>query len=197
MLTLLRLRSVLDAGDVPPVVLDFDDAEGSAIFTVCDALLGDENDAKHTILSGLLSGEGDLNGVSCKFLNSPRLRDHSIPALVARLLSIVQSFLNPPREPTPLPTEPTEATEPTEPEHVEAEAVPVDEPVSGIPGSLSVPSSFHFMQASELETPAFEDNAERVEKSDIEPNGASEEHVQDVPVEPVQVGVFVPFARYA
>lgn len=70
MLTLLRLRSVLAAGDVPPVALDFDESEGSAIFTVCDTLLEEENDTKHTILSGLLSGEGDVNGVSGKFSGS-------------------------------------------------------------------------------------------------------------------------------
>ena len=167
------------------MVLDFDDSEGSAIFTACDALLGEENDTKHTILSGLLSGEGDLNGVSCKLFWVIRSRDYSTLAPVTRLLSIVQSFLNPPREPTPLPTES---------EHVETEAAPVDEPVSGIPGSLNVSSSFHFMQASELETPAFQNNAEWVEKPDAEPNGASEEQVQvveDVSIEPVEVSIHI------
>lgn len=57
---------MLATGDVPPVVLDFDESEGSAIFTACDALLGEENDTKNAVLSGLLSGKGDLNGVSCK-----------------------------------------------------------------------------------------------------------------------------------
>lgn len=101
----------------------------------------------------------------------------------------MESFLNPPREPTPLPTEP---------EHVESEAAPADEPadepVSGIPGSLSVSSSFHFMQASELEAPAFENNAEWVEKSDVEPNDTSEEQAQvtrDVSIEPVEVSVYI------
>lgn len=57
---------MLATGDVPPVALDFDHSESSTIFTVCDALLGEENDTKSTILSGLLSGKGDLDGVSCK-----------------------------------------------------------------------------------------------------------------------------------
>ncbi|KAG6378052.1 hypothetical protein JVT61DRAFT_13733 [Boletus reticuloceps] len=165
MLTLLRLRSVFANGDALPVVLDFDDTEGSAIFTACDALLSDESDVKNTILSSFLSGEGDLNGVS-----------------YTRLLSIVQSFLNPPREPTPLPAE-------SEPVEAEAEAEPVDEPVAGIPGSLSVSSSFHFMQASELETPAFENKAEWVEKPDEELNGASEEQpqvIESATIEPVE-----------
>lgn len=49
------------------MVLDFDDNEGTAIFTACDALLGEDNVIKNTILSGFLSGEGDLNGVSCEY----------------------------------------------------------------------------------------------------------------------------------
>ncbi|KAF8135572.1 hypothetical protein EV363DRAFT_1159232 [Boletus edulis] len=165
MLTLLRLRSVFANGDPLPVVLDIDDTEGSAIFTACDALLSEDSDMKNTILSSFLSGEGDLNGVS-----------HT------RLLTIVQSFLNPPREPTPLPAE-------SEPVEAEGEAEPVDEPVAGIPGSLSVSSSFHFMQASELETPAFENKAEWVEKPDEEPNGAFEEQpqvIESATVEPVE-----------
>lgn len=50
------------------------------------------------------------------------------------------------------------------------------------------------MQASELETPAFENNAEWVEKSEVETNGASEEHPQVVengPIEPVEVSIHV------
>lgn len=104
------------------------------------------------------------------------------------MLSFAQSFLNPPREPTPLPTEP----EP-EPEPVETEAAPVDEPVAGIPGSLNVSSSFHFMQASELETPAPENNPEWVEKPEVAPNGASEEQpqaVENVSIEPVEVSMY-------
>ncbi|KAF8552515.1 hypothetical protein OG21DRAFT_1477706 [Imleria badia] len=165
-LTLLRLRSVFASGDVPPVALEFDDGEGSAIFTACDALLGEDTDLKNTTLSGFLSGEGDLNGVS-----------------YTRMLSIVQSFLNPPREPTPLPAEP-------EREPVETEVTPVDEPVAGIPGSSNASSSFHFMQASELETPTFENSTEWVEKPEEEdPNGVPEEQpqvVENVSVEPVE-----------
>lgn len=73
---------------------------------------------------------------------------------------------------------------------------PVDEPVSGIPGSLNVSSSFHFMQASELETletPSFENNAEWVERPEEEPNGLSEEQpqvVENVSIEPVEVSIY-------
>lgn len=170
------------------MVLDFDESEGSAIFTACDALLGEENDTKNTILSAFLSGEGDLNGVSCKSVQLPSY-DRLTPAPDTRLLSIVQSFLNPPREPTPLPAEP----EPLETE-AEAAAEPVDEPVAGVPGSLNVSSSFLFVQASELETSTFENTAEWVEKSDEELNGVTEEQtqvVENVSIEPVEVCIHI------
>ncbi|KAF9227464.1 hypothetical protein BS17DRAFT_695297 [Gyrodon lividus] len=167
-LTLLRLRSMLAAGGALPVVLDFDDMEGSVICTACDALLGEENDTKHAVLSGLLSGEGEVHGVS-----------------YIRLLDIIQSFRNPPRDPTPLPTEPEPA--------VEAEIAVVDEPVVGVPGTLSVSGSFHFMQASELETPTFENTAEWVEKTDAEPEDdvpeAQSNGIEGAPIEPAEVSV--------
>lgn len=80
----------------------------------------------------------------------------------------MQSFLNPPREPTPLPAEPDAATEaasePSSNSHTESQ------PIAGIPTTsiLSGTGSFHFMQASELETADFENTAEWVEKSEIE-----------------------------
>ncbi|KIK90800.1 hypothetical protein PAXRUDRAFT_831373 [Paxillus rubicundulus Ve08.2h10] len=161
-LTLLRLRSVLATGGSLSVVLDLDDTEGSAIFTACDALLGEENDTRWDILSGLLSGEGELHGVS-----------------YTRLLDIVQSFCDPPRDPTPLPIE----------QAVEAEVVAIDDPVAGVPETLSVSGSFHFMQASELETSTFEHTAEWVEKTDAEPDGVPEDQLnglEDAPAEPAE-----------
>lgn len=68
----------------------------------------------------------------------------------------------------------------------------MDEPVAGIPGSLNVSSSFDFLQASELETPAFENSAEWVEQPDEEPNDVSEEQpqvVENVSIEPVEVSI--------
>ncbi|KIK31818.1 hypothetical protein CY34DRAFT_19538 [Suillus luteus UH-Slu-Lm8-n1] len=133
------------------VPLDFNEAEEEAIFSVCSTLITKESEFKQAILSGLLSGQGDFTGVS-----------------YARLLNIVQSFLNPPREPTLFPAEPDAATEvasgPSSNSHTESQ------PIAGIPtaSSLSGTGNFHFMQASELETTDFENTAEGVEKSDIE-----------------------------
>ncbi|KAG2339768.1 hypothetical protein BDR05DRAFT_991887 [Suillus weaverae] len=165
-LSLIRLHTCLSNRQPLPVVLDFNDAEGEAIFSVCSTLVNEESEFKQTILSGLLSGQGDFNGVS-----------------YARLLDIVQSFLNPPREPTPLPAEPDAATEvasePSSNSHTESQ------PIAGIPtaSSLSGTGSFHFMQASELETADFENTAEWVEKSEIEltQNGVLE-HEEPTPL---------------
>lgn len=110
------------------------------------------------------------------------------------MLSIAQSFVNPPRDPTPLPAEPEQVETETETEtEAEAEPAPVDEPVAGIPDSLNgASSSFRFMQASELETASFENSAEWVDKSDAEPNDGSDEqpHVAEIAsVEPVEVSI--------
>ncbi|KAG0703238.1 hypothetical protein DFH29DRAFT_829375, partial [Suillus ampliporus] len=165
-LSLIRLHTCLSNRQPLPVVLDFNDTEGEAIFSVCSTLLSEESESKQAAVSGLLSGQGAFNGIS-----------------YARLLDIVQSFLNPPREPTPLPAEPDATTEvssePSSPSHTESQ------PLAGIPpasGSLSGTGSFHFMQASELETADFENTAEWVEKSEIEltQNGVLE-HAEPTP----------------
>ncbi|KAG1861611.1 hypothetical protein DFJ58DRAFT_777566 [Suillus subalutaceus] len=178
-LSLIRLHACLSNRQPLPVVLDFDEAEGEAIFSVCSTLLTEESESKQAILSGLLSGQGDFNGVS-----------------YARLLDIVQSFLNPPREPTPLPAEPdavTEvASEPSSNSHTESQ------PIAGIPtaSSLSGTGSFHFMQASELESANdLDDTAEWVEKSEVEvtQNGVLEHEeptpsaaeVDGIPAQPI------------
>ncbi|KAG1742917.1 hypothetical protein EDB19DRAFT_1700850 [Suillus lakei] len=150
-LSLIRLHTCLSNRQPLPVVLDFNDAEGEAIFSVCSTLITEESEFKQAMLSGLLSGQGDFNGVS-----------------YVRLLDIVQSFLNPPREPTPLPAEPDTATEVASEPSSNSRAE--SQPIAGIPtaSSLSGTGSFHFMQASELETADFENTAEWVEKSEIE-----------------------------
>ncbi|KAI6134455.1 hypothetical protein EDD17DRAFT_1642568 [Pisolithus thermaeus] len=142
-LTLLRLRSVISSGGPLPSVPDFDDAEASALFNACDTLVGEESDTKQAMVSGLLTGQGEINNVT-----------------YARLLDVAHLFLAAHQEPTPLPEpEPEpEAEAECEPEVVTT-SVP-DVPVSGVPGSLSLSGSFSFVQASELETS--EANAEWV-----------------------------------
>ncbi|KAG1807659.1 uncharacterized protein BJ212DRAFT_1386334 [Suillus subaureus] len=165
-LSLIRLHTCLSNRQPLPVVLDFDEAEGEAIFSVCSTLITEESELKQAILAGLLSGQGDFNGVS-----------------YARLLDIVQSFLNPPREPTPLPVEPDAATEVAS-EH-SSNSPTESQPTASFPtaSSLSGTGSFHFMQASELESADDSENtAEWVEKSEVEvtQNGVLE-HEESAP----------------
>lgn len=84
----------------------------------------------------------------------------------ARLLEITHLLLNPPRVPTPVHEEPVE-----EPKEVSASLDSIvdsesDVAVAGVPEVIPTSGSFHFMQASELETPSFEDSAEWVERAD-------------------------------
>ncbi|OJA14501.1 hypothetical protein AZE42_04457 [Rhizopogon vesiculosus] len=163
-LSLIRLHACLSNRQPLPVVLDFNDAEGEAIFSVCSALINEESEVKEAAVSGLLSGQGTFNDVS-----------------YARLLDIVQSFLNPPREPTPLPVEP-DTTEVASSEHA-SNSHSESQALAGIPTtSGSGTGSFHFMQASELEATDFEKTAEWVEKSEIEltQNGIPE-HIEPAP----------------
>lgn len=153
-LTLLRLRSVISSGGPLPPVPDFDDAEASAIFKACDTLVGEESDTKQAMVSGLLTGQGEIDNVT-----------------YARLFDVAHLFLAAQQEPTPLPEPEPEPEPECEPEVV-TPSVP-DGPVSGVPGTLSLSGSFSFVQASELETS--DANAELVNKMDTpELNGVYE-----------------------
>lgn len=182
-LTLLRIRSLLSAGNPLPAALGFDEVEGSVIFTTCEILVGEECDSKQALISGLLTGQGEIDGVACKTVYFHHWSTFKPLPLDTRLFEVVQSFLNPRREPTPLP-DPTPDTPEAE---VEAEAAvdsAPDEPVSGIPDALNVSNSFRFMQASELDNS--ETNTEWVDKHDppeaeIEVNGVPEQELNGTP----------------
>ncbi|GLB45084.1 hypothetical protein LshimejAT787_1901620 [Lyophyllum shimeji] len=145
-LDVLRLRSLLTGGQFEPF------RESGAVFVAGDILLGDDADSKQAVLSGLLSGQGELEGVTYT---------HLIEATRAHLQ---------PRIPTPVPEEVAAP---------ETHAAPVtdsvaDVTVGGVP-LVPTTGSFHFMQASELESSSFEDGAEWVERSE-----AAEQHVVEV-----------------
>ncbi|RDB16820.1 hypothetical protein Hypma_002371 [Hypsizygus marmoreus] len=158
-LDVLRLHSLLAAGQIESF------PESSALFAAVDLLLGRDVDSKQTVLNGLLSGEGELEGVS-----------------YSQLIETTRAQLNPPRAPTPVEEE--------EPEAAEAPAPVASEPDVAITPAPVLPTtgSFHFMQESELEGPSFEDGAEWVERSDAadhieEPQAVSP--ALDVEQEPV------------
>lgn len=97
---------------------------------------------------------------------------------------MVQSCLNPVREPTPLPDPIPDIPE------TDVDNAP-DEPVSGVPDALHVSSNFRFVQASELDNS--EASTEWVDKNDVpeaEVNGVSEQEPNGAPdVEVVEVSI--------
>lgn len=80
----------------------------------------------------------------------------------SQLLELVTLAFNPPRAPTPQ-EEPVEEEQPHEEVHTETETEAA--PVVGNP-STTMSGSLSFIQASEIETPSFDEDVEWVEKSD-------------------------------
>ncbi|KAG6844619.1 hypothetical protein H0H87_005476 [Tephrocybe sp. NHM501043] len=147
-LELLRLRALLAAGQNEGF------PESAVVFVAADILLGDDTDSKQAVLTGLLSGNGELEGVA-----------------YSKLLEVTHAQLNP-RAPSPI----EEAVAP-----VEEEAAPETEvPVAGVP-AIPTSGSFHFMQESELESTSFEGGAEQVERSDAVGHVAEPEAPSSVP----------------
>ncbi|KAK0213083.1 hypothetical protein DFS33DRAFT_1286300 [Desarmillaria ectypa] len=154
-LLFLRFRSLLASGDLLPLQLSQE--EVNLVFSACDVLLGEDRESKNVVVTGLLTGSGEYE-------ETP----------YSHLLEIANNGLHP-RPPTPAPEEP-EISVPDRPDSPVSTATE-PAPVSGIPGLPATSSSFHFMQASELESPSFESGAEWVERADaIEPT--TEEPVQ-------------------
>ncbi|KAG5643447.1 hypothetical protein DXG03_000920 [Asterophora parasitica] len=147
-LDVLRLRSLVASGALDP------SPESNAVLIAGDVLLGDDVDSKQGVLSGLLSGEGEFEGVS-----------------YSRLLELTRNLLNP-RAPTPVEEEAPAAADAADPVAAEPEI-----PVGGVP-AVPTTGGFHFMQASELESPSFKDGAEWVERSDAAGHIAEPEHPQ-------------------
>ncbi|KAF8577303.1 hypothetical protein K439DRAFT_1664273 [Ramaria rubella] len=154
-LSLLRLSSLLAASDPTTFTLTIDEKERHALYITAETLLGFECPKKAEVVSGLLHGHGDIDGVAYE-----------------RLWEVVEAHRNPPveREPTPIPEEPVQPeAEIHQPVAVEAVSVLVTatEPVSGASEAVVAAASsgsFHFMQESELEASSFEHGAEWVEK---------------------------------
>ncbi|KIM78917.1 hypothetical protein PILCRDRAFT_824042 [Piloderma croceum F 1598] len=162
LLSYLRIHSLLTAGHPVALALNLDELESGAVISTSDILLGDGQDLKETVLSGFLSGEGHYEGVP-----------------YTRLHEITQLYLNPPRISTPVVKDPAE-----DPQELEASTITEPETAgAGAPGA----GSFHFMQESELESGAFEENAEWVERTDavdaedgpaqVEPNGVAVDEI--------------------
>ncbi|KAF7321263.1 TMP-TENI-domain-containing protein [Mycena kentingensis (nom. inval.)] len=116
----LGLRPLLASGQFP---LALEHAEGSALFSATEVLLGEPSETKEAIISGLLLGKGSYEGVP-----------------YTRFLDITQLALNPVAPPEVVP-------EPLDSAALDLSAA------NPPPHGLSSAGSFDFMQASELEPP--------------------------------------------
>ncbi|KAF8639510.1 hypothetical protein AX17_001415 [Amanita inopinata Kibby_2008] len=136
-LNLLRIRSLLASGELDTLTLSLEHEEGSAVFSVADTLLGDDEEKKKAVIDGFLQGSGDFNGIP-----------------YTRLIEITHGELTVPRALTPPPAEPAFADEPEVQitETVESTSVvAVDVTVTGAPAPVSASKGFSFVQESEIE----------------------------------------------
>ncbi|OBZ68064.1 hypothetical protein A0H81_11920 [Grifola frondosa] len=124
LLNFLRLHSLLTSGHPAALALDLNESEGVAVYTATEALLGEDQESKADVIRGLLYGEGELQGVP-----------------YSRLNEVTQSYLNP-----EVPTPAEEVFEQAASEAAEEAQVLV----AGIPATVGVSGSFHFMTEDEL-----------------------------------------------
>ncbi|KZT71060.1 hypothetical protein DAEQUDRAFT_724823 [Daedalea quercina L-15889] len=125
----LRLRDLLSQGHPAVVNLGIEQSEGVAIYHVTDRLFSDESEGRLEIISGYITGEGEVHGVP-----------------YSRLVEITQLFLNPPPSEEPPAEEPLDVT-PEVPEPAEAPAGGLASAIGGV----TTGGPFHFMQEDELE----------------------------------------------
>ncbi|THH05379.1 hypothetical protein EW145_g4839 [Phellinidium pouzarii] len=165
-LDFIRLHKLVINSHSPAKTLS--EAEINAINHSAHALLLPDGDyraqSKHDVLSGFLSGEGDVEGVS-----------------YIRLLELADTLSNPEVNSNKSVSEetPTETEEATQAESVSADAeastIEPEAVISGVISSASGTSgvsgamSFRFMQESELDSDpvSFENGAEWVEKDEV------------------------------
>ncbi|KAH7108083.1 hypothetical protein BKA62DRAFT_680992 [Auriculariales sp. MPI-PUGE-AT-0066] len=114
--------------------------ERDAIHTAAQQLLSESAHERHAVVSNWVSGSGEISGVE-----------------YIRLRQILDDHLAAPAAPA-VPDAPTPAA---------AETTIVSDEVGGIPAGVSVTSSFHFMQDSEVEGSTFEQDAQWVEKEEL------------------------------
>ncbi|KAF9071659.1 hypothetical protein BDP27DRAFT_1321683 [Rhodocollybia butyracea] len=146
LLSFIQLRTLLASGEFDLSALGVSEEEARAVYTAGAVLLGSDIEAKEAVIHGFLTVDGDFEDV-----------------LYSRFLEISTQVLNPPVQvdvPEPVADEPV--PEPSQDDHSELEiSVPPSVPIT-------TTGSFHFMQASELETTSFEDSAEWVEAADVD-----------------------------
>ncbi|KAJ4483480.1 hypothetical protein J3R30DRAFT_3448873 [Lentinula aciculospora] len=165
LVSFIRMITLLGSRELDLSVLELSQEEINAVNGVGAILLGSDVKTKDVVVREFLSANGHFDGVS-----------------YLRLLEICDQVFSPPAPPIEAPVLDVDhnVDECLEPSTVEE----YPEPEESIPASASITTtgSFHFMQASELETPSFEENAEWVETVDVDVVDGSEpvEQLSDV-----------------
>jgi len=139
LLHFLRLQDSLSSRHPSVSPLGLEDSEISVVLAAAERLLGEESEVRQLLIRGILSGDGEFQGIS-----------HS------RFLDLAHAFANPPAEPD------SAAPEDPSPEAPEVPEEQPDVPAAGLGGQSSTSAGFHFMQESELETPGLEDSQDWV-----------------------------------
>ncbi|KAH9057325.1 hypothetical protein EDB87DRAFT_1631967 [Lactarius vividus] len=142
LLHFLRLHASLSARHSSISPLGLGDSEIPIILAAAERLLGEESDVRRLLIRGLLTGEGEFQGVP-----------HS------RFLDLAHAFVSPPAEPD---SAAPEVREPEPEVHEPSEEQP-DVPVADLGGQTSTTAGFHFMQASELDSAGLEESQEWVD----------------------------------
>ncbi|TFY65892.1 hypothetical protein EVG20_g5196 [Dentipellis fragilis] len=164
LLNFIRLQSLLATRHPAATAIAFEEPEVPAIFSAVDTLLGEENEHRQNLIGGLLSGEGEYQGI-----------------LHSRFLDLANAALNQP-EPEEVPVEEIAAVLAAE---AAAESVPDVLPAA--------PGGFHFMQESELENPLGTSHEwvdvapEREPEPDVHVEKTTEVFVSEDPAAPIEI----------
>ncbi|KAH9176654.1 hypothetical protein EDB89DRAFT_1939183 [Lactarius sanguifluus] len=161
LLHFLRLHASLSSRHPSVSPLGLGDSEVAVVLAAAERLLGEESEVRRLLIRGLLTGEGEFQGIS-----------HS------RFLDLAHAFVNPPAEPdSAAPEDPEPEPEPEV--HEPSEEQP-DVSVADLGGQTSTQAGFHFMQESELESAGLEESQEWV---DVPQNQVPEVDISTTTVE--------------
>ncbi|KIY50400.1 hypothetical protein FISHEDRAFT_65003 [Fistulina hepatica ATCC 64428] len=128
LLDFLRFRADLASGGPQNLAVQLDPSEGSAVFAIADILLGTDAAARESMVTNILKGDGEYEGISYN-----------------KLLDIAQQVLY---APPPVAAEPVDTAPASEVSDSDKDGM-----VANGTASLAASGSFHFMQASELDNP--------------------------------------------
>ncbi|KAJ3868307.1 hypothetical protein EV359DRAFT_32605 [Lentinula novae-zelandiae] len=161
----LRMLALLASGELDLSEFGFNQEEINAVNGAGIILLGSDSATKDVIVREFLSSNGHFDGVS-----------------YSRLSEICDQVLSPPAPPAEAVALDAVEVNEHEPSHHSAEVEEYTEPETAglVSAPMTTTGSFHFMQASELETSSFEENVEWVDTADLVDGSEQVEETEEV-----------------